>query len=83
MQPGSLSNSLQHKLHGYLQGAQLEPLLGSAKFLAVVLELLVSSHVIMVSTLMQHCYPRLLCDVTVPHPDSLVLHSCSAMCVFV
>lgn len=32
-----------------LQGAQLEPQLGSSKFLLVVFELLVSSHVIMVS----------------------------------
>ncbi len=32
-----------------LQGAQLEPQLGSGKFLIVVFELLVSSHVIMVS----------------------------------
>lgn len=32
-----------------LQGAQLEPQLGSVKFLLVVFELLVSSHAIMVS----------------------------------
>lgn len=32
-----------------MQGAQLEPLLGSTKFALVLLELLVSSHLIMVS----------------------------------
>ena len=37
---------------GCKQGAQLEPQLGSPKFLLVILELLVSSHVIMVSSLL-------------------------------
>lgn len=37
----------------HVQGAQLEPLLGSARFVAVVAELLISSHVIMVSKAVQ------------------------------
>ncbi len=49
--PGCLCDSGAEALSNSccLQGAQLEPQLGSSKFLLVVFELLVSSHVIMVS----------------------------------
>ncbi len=49
--PGSLCDLGAEALSNSccLQGAQLEPQLGSGKFLLVVFELLVSSHVIMVS----------------------------------